>query len=185
MPPEESPNSRGEPGLERAVRVLEALLFVRAEPTRREDLGAWLNLSPASVEAALADLSKLLQGRGLVLIEVAGGVALATAPDLAGDLDPALERAADSPEPLSQGAWETLSVVAYRQPVTRLEIEAIRQVGSERALATLVERGLIEEVGRKETPGRPILYGTTQAFLRQFGLDRIEDLPPLDTPPPV
>lgn len=177
------PNGRDAP--HRVVRVLEALLFVWAEPIRRADLAKWLNLAPEALDAAVAELSRQLQGRGLVVVEAAGGVGLATAPDLDADLGPALERAQDAPEPLSPGAWETLSVVAYRQPVTRLEIEAIRQVGSERALATLVDRGLIEEVGRKETPGRPILYGTTAAFLRQFGLARLEDLPPLETPPPV
>jgi segregation and condensation protein B len=169
----------------RAVRLIEALLFVRADPTPRDDLAHWLRISAEAVDAALERLKVSLEGHGLVLVEMGGGVALATAPDLDPDLAPALERAQDTPEPLSQGAWETLSIVAYRQPVTRLEIEAIRQVGSERALATLVDRGLVEEIGRKEAPGRPILYGTTAAFLRQFGLRRIEDLPPLPAPPPV
>ena len=91
------------------------------------------------------------------------------------------------PEPLSHAAWEVLSVVAYKQPLTRMEIEAFRQTGSERAIDTLVSRGLVEEVGRKEAPGRPILYGTTARFLQEFGISDPKDLPPLaDSPaPPV
>jgi segregation and condensation protein B len=86
-------------------------------------------------------------------------------------------------EPLSHAAWEVLSIVAYKQPVTRLEIEAVRQVGSERAIETLVVRGLIEEIDRKDTPGRPILYGTTHSFLLEFGLTDLSQLPALDNSP--
>lgn len=80
-------------------------------------------------------------------------------------------------------AWEVLAIIAYKQPITRLEIEALRQTNSERALDTLVNRELIEQVGRKEAPGRPILYGTTVQFLKEFGLDSLEQLPPLPLVP--
>jgi len=86
------------------------------------------------------------------------------------------------PGQLSQAALETLAIIAYRQPITRPEIEAIRGVRAESAIASLIDRGLIEEKGRSDGPGRPILYGTTQEFLIRFGLDSLASLPPLPAP---
>ena len=129
---------------------------------------------------ALQDLDRLLQEsrRGIQLVEVAGGFLLVTRarffPYLRG-LAPA-----SRPAPLSAAALETLAVVAYRQPLTRSEIEAIRGVNCESALATLLERGLIEVAGHRQAPGRPALYRTTRRFLEQFGLRSLEDLPPLN-----
>ncbi len=113
---------------------------------------------------------------------VSGGVRLTTHPALGDLLSERLRVTAA--EPLSHASWEVLAIVAYRQPITRLEIESIRQTGSERALDTLVHRELIEEVGRKEAPGRPILYGTTKKFLTQFGLTDLSDLPLLSQESP-
>nr|WP_207711566.1 SMC-Scp complex subunit ScpB [Sulfobacillus harzensis] len=159
--------------------LLEALLFVHGDPVSVDQLALWLDLPSTGVEQQLQALDEALQSRqsGLSVQRVAGGVRLTTHPRLQDALAARLGRRA--PEPLSHAAWEVLAIVAYRQPITRLEIEAIRQTGSERALDTLLNRELIEEVGRKEAPGRPILYGTTARFLREFGLDSPSDLPPL------
>ena len=126
-----------------------------------------------AIDAMKADLKR--GKRGLRIAEVAGGFRLTTLPEHA----VYFERMAYSPgrQSLSQAALETLSIVAYRQPITRVEIEEIRGVKSERALASLVNKDLIEEVGRAEAIGRPILYGTTKSFLDYFGLPGIDALP--------
>lgn len=115
------------------------------------------------------------EGRGLQILQIAGSYQLATLPEHA----PYFERFAYSPSrsSLSQAALEVLSIVAYRQPITRVEIEEIRGVKSERAIHTLANRDLISEVGRAEAIGRPILYGTTKLFLDYFGMDSLADLP--------
>lgn len=117
------------------------------------------------------------EGRGLQILQIAGSYQLATLPEHA----PYFERFAYSPSrsSLSQAALEVLSIVAYRQPITRVEIEEIRGVKSERAIHTLANRDLITEVGRAEAIGRPILYGTTKLFLDYFGMDSLADLPEL------
>ncbi|CAB1128698.1 Segregation and condensation protein B [Candidatus Hydrogenisulfobacillus filiaventi] len=165
------------------ARLLEAILFLQGEPVAVAALARRLSLPEAVVEEALERLARRLEagGSALRVVRVAGGVALATDPAL----DAALSAADFGQEPvaLSHAAWETLAVVAYRQPVTRLEIETLRRANPERALATLIERGLVEEVGRKDVPGRPILYGTTPFFLKAFGLSGLEALPPLPEPP--
>lgn len=117
------------------------------------------------------------EGRGLQILQIAGAYQLATLPEHA----PYFERFAYSPSrsSLSQAALEVLSIVAYRQPITRVEIEEIRGVKSERAIHTLANRDLITEVGRAEAIGRPILYGTTKLFLDYFGMDSLADLPEL------
>lgn len=161
---------------------LEALLFVRAEPVLPSQLAVWLQIDEDAVERFVTALQLRLdeRGSGLMIDRAAGGVRLVTRPGLYEWLAERLSTAA--PEPLSHASWEVLAIVAYKQPVTRMEIEAIRLTGSERAIQTLLERQLIEEVGRKDTPGRPILYGTTEFFLRQFGLKHLDDLPPLAVP---
>lgn len=157
--------------------LLEALLFVQSEPVPLAQIGLWMGVDADGAGSLVHALAARLaeRGSGLTVQRVAGGVRLTTHPALADQL---LERLQyQGPEPLSHASWEVLAVVAYRQPVTRMEIEAIRQTGSERAIETLVHRELIEEVGRKEAPGRPILYGTTRQFLTQFGLERLSELP--------
>lgn len=162
-----------------SLDLLEALLFIQGDPVSEEQLALWLDQTPEDVRQQVDRLNRLLESResGLTVQRVEGGVRLATHPRLHPLLSERVMRRAA--EPLSHAAWEVLAIVAYRQPITRLEIEAVRQTGSERALETLLSRELIEEVGRKETPGRPILYGTTGRFLREFGLTSPKDLPPL------
>jgi segregation and condensation protein B len=115
------------------------------------------------------------QGRGIQIVEIAGALQLATLPEHA----VYFERLAASPSrsSLSQAALETLSIIAYKQPITRVEIEEIRGVKSDRALQTLVAKDLIEEKGRADAVGRPILYGTTKSFLDYFALNGLQDLP--------
>lgn len=165
------------------LALLEALLFMQSEPIALTQLGVWLGVDEASVRDGLTRLNRQLEerGSGLRVQQVAQGARLATSPDVFEAVGRIMMNV--RPEPLSHASWEVLAIVAYRQPITRMEIEAIRQTGSERAIETLVTRDLIEEVGRKEAPGRPILYGTTRAFQVQFGLNSLDDLPPLDTLP--
>ena len=162
--------------ISRAAAV-EALLFVAAEPVEFPELARALECSLAEVSTALDDLGEHLRGRG-VRLQLAGGRAqLVSAPE-AGR---AIERftGARTEQRLSAAALETLAIIAYKQPVTRPQLEAIRGVDSGRALATLRARGLIDEVGRAESVGKPLLYATTVQFLEHFGLERPEDLPPL------
>lgn len=164
------------PGLEEAMRVAEALLFAATEPLKSEDLAAQLPAS-TNIEAVLEGVASLYTGRGINLVRVAGGWAFRTAPDLAY----ALAGAAPEPQKLSRAALETLAIVAYHQPTTRAEIEEIRGVSiSKGTLDTLLETGWIRLRGRRRSPGRPLTYGTTPAFLAHFGLDAIGDLPGLD-----
>jgi len=140
----------------------------------------------ASREEVLAALEEVKgwygsPSRGLALEEIAGGYRLVTRPQYASVLEKLFARPYS---PLSRAALETLAIVAYRQPITRLEIESIRGIKSESVIATLVERGLIKEVGRGDGPGRPVLYGTTNLFLEYFGLRDISELPPIETAQP-
>jgi segregation and condensation protein B len=164
------------PGLEEAMRVAEALLFAATEPLKSEDLAARLPAS-TDIEAVLEGVASLYAGRGINLVRVAGGWAFRTAPDLAY----VLAGAAPEPQKLSRAALETLAIIAYHQPTTRAEIEEIRGVSiSKGTLDTLLETGWIRLRGRRRSPGRPLTYGTTPAFLAHFGLDAIGDLPGLD-----
>ncbi|MCU0986432.1 MAG: SMC-Scp complex subunit ScpB [Acetobacteraceae bacterium] len=158
------------------VRLAEALLFAAAEPVTEKALAALL---PEGIpaKAVIAALTDSLAGRGLEVAEVAGGWQMRTAPDLA----PLLRRRFEVPKRLSRAAVEALAIVAYHQPVTRAEIEDIRGVAlSQGTLDALVEAGLVEPKGRRETPGRPATWGTTGAFLAHFGLPSLKDLPKLD-----
>ncbi len=158
--------------------VIEGLLFVAGdEGLDAKQLADVLELSAEFVTDLVLDLQEDLkrQGRGIQIVEIAGTYQLTTVPEHA----PYLERLAYSPArtSLSQAALETLAIVAYKQPITRVEIEEIRGVKSDRALQTLVAKDLIQEVDRADAPGRPILYGTTKSFLDYFALSSIEDLP--------
>ena len=164
-------------GLPLEARV-EALLFVAEEPPSVSQLARALEATPEAVEEALRGLAERLKDRGLRLQWKGDRVQLVTAPEAAEDVRRFLGLTA-GPR-LSPAALETLAIIAYRQPITRAEIEAIRGVNCDGVLRTLLARGLIEEVGRSEGPGRPILYGTTFLFLQHFGLRSLEDLPPLD-----
>ena len=159
---------------------LEALLFLHGDPVPLSQLAAWLDIDVTQVIAVGQELSQELERRHSALGVQVAGDAMALVTDRELDAWVQERMTIKTSEPLSHAAWEVLSVVAYKQPVTRLEIESVRQVGSERAIETLVMRGLIEEIGRKDTPGRPILYGTTHAFLVEFGLADLSELPSLD-----
>ncbi|GIP20155.1 MULTISPECIES: SMC-Scp complex subunit ScpB [Paenibacillus] len=161
--------------------IIEGLLFLAGdEGLTVKQLAEVLDQRAEVIQDALKDMKKSFkkEGRGLQIIAIAGGYQLATLPEHA----PYFEKLAYSPSrsSLSQAALETLSIIAYRQPITRVEIEEIRGVKSERAIHTLVNKDLIEEVGRAEAIGRPILYGTTKAFLDYFGLGSLVDLPDME-----
>ncbi len=156
-----------------AIRLAEALIFASREPVSQRVL---TNLLPdaVDVEAVMAALATQYEGKGVMLEAVAGGWQFRTAPDLA----LTLRKVVELPRRLPRVAMETLAIVAYHQPVTRTEIEEIRGASlSQNTLDLLLENGLITTKGRRETPGRPTLWGTTPAFLAQFGLNDLRDLP--------
>ncbi|MBM4122874.1 MAG: SMC-Scp complex subunit ScpB [Nitrospira sp.] len=160
--------------------VLETLLFVSHGPVTVDRLGAALEgATKAEVKQALRRLQEDYDtaGRGLQLVEVAGGFQLVTRPEYAPWIK-RLEKSKPAPK-LSRSALESLAVIAYRQPIVRAEIEKVRGVETSSVLKTLLERKLVRIVGRKDEPGRPILYGTTKYFLQHFGLRDLAELPPL------
>jgi segregation and condensation protein B len=160
--------------------ALEALMFVSAEPVSPSQLAAALDISTSAVEQALDQLSGELQVRGLRLQRHAGRVQLTTAPEMAESIERFLGLEATSH--LSRAALETLAIVAYQQPATRPQIEAVRGVSSDGVMKSLLGKGLVQEVGRTDGPGRPILYGTAPDFLQHFGLNSLMELPPLNLP---
>ena len=156
---------------------LEALLFVSGAPVTAQRMADALGIGSAEVEAALPRLDASFVVRGVRLQRYRGGYSLTTAPQAASDVARLLDL--ESSAHLTRAALETLSIIAYRQPATRPLIDSIRGVNSEASIHTLVRYGLVEEAGRGEGPGRPILYSTTQDFLQHFGLRSLSDLPPL------
>ncbi len=160
-------------GRNQHLRILEAILFASAEPVPLEKIQSSLP-EGADVQSLLADLKANYANRGVNLVEVAGKWILRTAEDLSF----ILRREQVSQRRLSKAALETLAIVAYHQPVTRAEIEEIRGVAiSKGTLDILLEIGWVKMRGRRRTPGRPVTYGTTEAFLSHFGLNEINDLP--------
>jgi segregation and condensation protein B len=160
--------------------ALEALLFVSAEPVTTSQLAAALDLSVSAVEQGLTQLDSELQTRGLRLQRHGGRMQLTTAPEMAEAVERFLGLEATSR--LSKAALETLAIVAYQQPVTRPYIEGVRGVSSDGVMKSLLGKGLVQEVGRAEGPGRPILYGTAPDFLQHFGLNSLTELPALALP---
>lgn len=158
--------------------LVEALLFGADGPLRSERLAEVLEVEPAAVQAALDALGTeySVQPRGFLLQEVAGGYQLRTRPEYA-DYLRRLGRA--RPFRFSRPALETLAIVAYRQPVTRAELEYLRGVDSGSVLKTLLDRHLIRILGKKDVPGKPAIYGTTREFLELFGLPDLAALPTL------
>lgn len=160
--------------------ILEAVLFVSSEPVPLARLVSMLGgVNKADVEQALTELTQDLEqdDRGVQMVQVAGGYRLMTKPDYAPWIKK-LEKA-KTMQKLSRSALESLAIIAYKQPLVRSEIEQIRGVETSGVLRTLLERKLIRIVGRKEVPGRPIMYGTTKFFLEHFGLHDLSQLPPL------
>ncbi|MCS7050389.1 MAG: SMC-Scp complex subunit ScpB [Thermomicrobium sp.] len=158
------------------IAALGALLFAAGEPVARERLAALLELPVDELEPLLDELARRASMLGLVLVQHGARVELATAPEHG----PLVARLLGSESSrLSAAALETLAIVAYLQPVTRSEIEAIRGVDSTAALQTLLAHGLVEPVGRRAAPGQPVEYGTTASFLERFGLRDLGALPAL------
>lgn len=166
----------GEPDTQLHLRMLEALLFAASEPLDDETMRARLP-KDADLPYLLTHLQTLYEPRGVNLVRIAGKWALRTAPDLAF----MLRKETTEQKRLSRAGIETLAIVAYHQPVTRAEIEEIRGVGvSKGTLDLLIEIGWVRPRGRRRTPGRPVTYGTTEAFLQHFGMDRVGDLPGME-----
>lgn len=156
---------------------LEALLFVAAEPVLPAQLAAALETTTTEVEQGLKILDETLQSRGLRLQRHGNRVQMTSAPEHAAIIERFLGLEATTR--LSRAALETLSIIAYQQPVTRPQVDDIRGVNSDSMLKSLLGKGLIQESGRTDGPGRPILYTTTPEFLQHFGLNSVRDLPPL------
>lgn len=158
--------------------ILEAILLASPEPLSVKRIAEVIGLDEKDARILVDDLKKEYSqpGRGLLLQELAGGYVLTTRPEYGEYVEKLL---APKGKGLSHAALETLAIVAYRQPITKAEIEGVRGVKVDRSIETLLERGLIRDVGRKEGPGRPILYGTTKEFLTYFGLKDLSELPPL------
>jgi segregation and condensation protein B len=157
---------------------LAALLFVASGPTSLAHLASALGVSSAKVEKGLKALEETLPQFGLRLQRYRGRVQLTTAPELAEYVEQFLGLEGSSR--LSRAALETLAIIAYQQPVTRPQVDAIRGVNSDGVMRSLLNKGLIQEAGRAEGPGRPILYQTTPEFLQYFGLNSLSELPPLN-----
>ncbi|NLP45008.1 MAG: SMC-Scp complex subunit ScpB [Peptococcaceae bacterium] len=161
---------------EREIAAIEALLFVAKEPLSVKKIAEILELSPNKVLDLIDDLKEKYKSlsSGITIIEIEDAFRLGTKPEMAKFVEILYKQPTQT---LSNAALEVLSIIAYRQPVTRGEIDFIRGVQSDKVLATLADKGLIKELGRKEGPGRPILYGTTDNFLLHFGLNSIDELP--------
>jgi len=158
--------------------IAESLLFASGTPLSLRRLAEVIGVVQAEVKPALALLREegAAPGRGIILAEVAGGYQFRTAPDYA-DYVKTLVR--EKPNRLSRAALETLAIIAYRQPITKVEIEAVRGVNVDGVLNSLLTRKLLRVMGRKDVPGRPWVYGTTPQFLELFGLSDLASLPPL------
>ncbi len=161
------------------ANAVESVLFVAEKPVSRAELGRVVGATPKQVDTALGDLAASYQGTGLRLAHDGDDWQLVTAPEHAPHV--AAYLGADRLR-VSPASLETLAIIAYRQPVTRADVEAIRGVNCDQTIYTLMQRRLIEERGRREAPGRPILYGTTWEFLECFGLSSLDDLPRALTP---
>lgn len=162
-------------------QIVEALLLAAPDPLTLRRIAEIMEVDERSARALLDDLRIEYEGtsRGIVLQEVAGGYQLVTNPACAAWVE---KLVAPRTQSLSHAALETLAIVAYRQPATRGEIEQVRGVSADGPLRTLLDRRMIREVGRREVPGRPILYGTTKEFLLYFGLKDLSELPALPDP---
>ena len=161
--------------MEEFVRAVEATVFASVEPLEPGEIA--LHVGEGDVAAALAELAERYQGHGIELVERGGRWHFQTAPDLAH----LLRRTREEPRKLSRAATETLAIIAYHEPVSRAEIEAIRGVQiSKGTLDVLMDAGWVRPAGRREGPGRPLLYATTQEFLTHFGLGSRRDLPGID-----
>lgn len=160
-----------------ARAIIESLIFASSEPLTGKTIAEIVGISEHTVKQIISDLIEEYHNdkRGILIHEVANGFQFCTHPECA----PYLEKLQKIPRSvgLSQAAIETLAIIAYKQPITKAEIEALRGVSVESAITTLVDKGLIEEAGRRDSPGRPIMYRTTKQFLKYFGLNTLNELP--------
>ncbi len=162
----------------RLIDKVFSVLFVADSPATIEEVSQAVEVPIDEAEAAIEKLGGKLTHEGpLQIVKIAGGYQICTKPEFAGVIAKFLKPQAHK---LTRSVMEVLAVIAYRQPITGPEIDAVRGVMSDYGINQLVEKRLVAEVGRKQAPGRPILYGTTQQFLHLFNLDKIEDLPNLD-----
>ena len=162
-----------------AVRAIEAILMVADRPVEPHLLAQLLEVSPDRVDELCAELAHVYEAeeRGFALVKVAGGYRYQSHPDLAAYVERFVLEGQSSR--LSSAALETLAIVAYKQPISRAQVAAIRGVNVDGVMRTLQQRGYIEEVGRDPGPGQATLFGTSREFLERLGLDRLEDLPPI------
>lgn len=158
-------------------QMIECLLFVAGEPLAAKELARTTETEVEAVYAAIRTLRDRYVHSGLQIVEIANGFQIATRPEWAPMVGRLLAPHANR---LSRPALEAAAIIAYRQPCTQADVEAVRGVASDGVLKTLVDRNLVREAGRKQTPGRPILYATTDDFLHYFGLADLADLPLLD-----
>ena len=164
------------------VSALQCLLFVAEEPLSSQRAAEILQIRPEEVAELIEKLQHKLQGHGLHVVHLAGGYSLATLPDYADYVQALLE---PDPQRLSRQALEVLAIVAYRQPITRPQIDALRGVNSSTVLNSLIEKDLLRITGRANAPGRPFVLATTSYFLSAFGLSDLDDLPQLELPLPA
>lgn len=161
----------------KARATIEALIFAASEPISGKTISEIIDINEHTIKQLITDLIEEYHRtkKGIQIIEVASGYQFCTHPECASYI----EKLQKNPRNvgLSQAAIETLAIIAYKQPITKAEIEALRGVNIESPLSTLVEKNLIEEAGRKDAPGRPILYHTTKKFLHYFGLNNLDELP--------
>jgi segregation and condensation protein B len=160
--------------------LIEAVLLLESDPVELRKLSTITGLSPEDTETALAHLRAVLEEdrHGLEIVEIGGGYAFAPRKDLWEQLRERYGKSAENR--LSKAALETLAIVAYSQPITRAEVESIRGVSADGMIKLLLSRNFIREVGKKDTVGKPVQYGTTREFLKAFRLNTISDLPKLD-----
>ena len=166
--------------MENLSAVIEAILFVSGDPVRLDALAHAMNLTVSEMDEALSSLSDhlALENRGIQVNRSGETVFLSINPRYATQVEAFLQPL--QKQPLSQAVLETLSIIAYRQPVTKGDIEAVRGVKCDYSVQSLLTKGFIEECGRRETLGRPILYGTTDKFLQHFGMETLADLPSIE-----
>lgn len=165
---------------DRIKSIIESLLFASGDPLSLRDLSNNIEVPPKAIEEAIVELVREYENdnRGIKLISINGEYQLVTKGENSEYIQKLLKK--NKRQSLSQASLESLAIIAYKQPITRVDIDDIRGVKSESAIQKLIEKELIREVGRKEVPGRPILLGTTEEFLRQFGLKELKELPCLD-----
>ena len=170
--------------MENMTAIIEAILFVSGDPVRVEDLAHAMNLTQTELNEALSALADhlLAENRGIQLNRSGEAVFLSIRPAFAPEVEAFLQPL--QKRPLSQAVLETLSIIAYRQPCTRGDIEQIRGVKCDYSVQSLLDKGFIEACGQRETVGRPTLYRTTDAFLQHFGIETLDDLPQLELSEP-